>query len=312
MSDRSRLSRAAALVVFALPPAAARAQVVDYYHADGLGSVRVVTNAAGQASERRDYLPFGEDWSPPANPQPRAFTGKERDGETGLDYFDARYYGSRIARFTSVDPMQVPAAFRDPQQWNRYSYGRNNPLRFLDPTGRYVFEENTSDTDIEQFEKARTAAEQAARGEVGGGERADIDQAVYALGNRGDRGVVIRFGNIANGGQTTRDDAGVYHITLRSGQSAEQLAVSLAHEGEHVRQGIATGARWAATNDEDPAYRVSAWVAKGLGWKDLTFTVNGQDYTIWKKGQGTDGIDEGQLKSLIQASKVSNASILLH
>ena len=64
------------------------------------------------------------------------FTGKERDAETGLDYFGARYLSSAQGRFTSPDPvMSAPERLRDPQQFNRYAYARNNPLRFLDPTG---------------------------------------------------------------------------------------------------------------------------------------------------------------------------------
>jgi RHS repeat-associated protein len=313
MRSRYRLSPAAALLALVLPPSAALAQVVEYYHADGLGSIRVVTSAAGQTFERRDYLPFGEDWSPPANPQPRAFTGKERDGETGLDYFDARYYGSRIARFTSVDPVQVRAAFRDPQRWNRYSYARNNPLRFLDPTGEYVFEGDPLPEDVQEFKAALNAADQAAR-QNAGSERADIDNALSAFGREGDPSVVIRFGAPpGHGGETVRDPAtGVFRVTLRSKQGVEALAGVVAHEGEHIRQGrIAAAEGRAATNDEDAAYRISAWVAKGLGWNELTFVVNGQDYTIWRRGRGIGGIDEEQLKRLIPASKLSNGSILL-
>jgi hypothetical protein len=70
------------------------AQSVEYYHLDGLGNVRVVTNQAGQVVERHDYLPFGEEWCPGPPPlvcstvapgQPRRFTGQERDAETGFD-----------------------------------------------------------------------------------------------------------------------------------------------------------------------------------------------------------------------------------
>jgi len=65
------------------------------------------------------------------------FTDKERDIETGLDYFLARYYSSTQGRFTSVDPGSfVPA---DPQNWDRYSYVQNNPLKFIDPTGKDLF-----------------------------------------------------------------------------------------------------------------------------------------------------------------------------
>jgi RHS repeat-associated protein len=62
-------------------------------------------------------------------------TGKERDTETGLDYFLARYYSGAQGRFTTADPYMPSADTRDPQSWNRYVYARNNPLRFIDPNG---------------------------------------------------------------------------------------------------------------------------------------------------------------------------------
>jgi RHS repeat-associated protein len=63
------------------------------------------------------------------------FTGKERDAESGLDYFGARYYASSMGRFMSPDPLMASAKIWDPQTWNRYTYGRNNPLTMIDPTG---------------------------------------------------------------------------------------------------------------------------------------------------------------------------------
>lgn len=65
----------------------------------------------------------------------RQFTGKERDAETGLDYFGARYFSGAQGRFTSPDPKMFPNAIYDPQSWNKYSYTRNNPLRYVDPDG---------------------------------------------------------------------------------------------------------------------------------------------------------------------------------
>lgn len=62
-------------------------------------------------------------------------TGKERDAETGLDYFGARYFSGAMGRFTSPDRPFVDQVTGDPQSWNLYSYVRNNPLRHRDPTG---------------------------------------------------------------------------------------------------------------------------------------------------------------------------------
>jgi RHS repeat-associated protein len=135
------------LAVLVSLPSAAMAQVVEFYHLDALGSVRAVTNEQGGIVEQRDYLPFGEEWcgasgfcdpAAPGQGQPRRFTAKERDTETGLDYFGARYYRAPIARFTTIDPvLDTKASQEDSQRWNRYAHGRNNPLRYVDPDGRY-------------------------------------------------------------------------------------------------------------------------------------------------------------------------------
>ena len=63
-------------------------------------------------------------------------TSKERDNETGLDYFLARYYSNVQGRFTSVDPEQEGARTDDPQSWNGYGYARSSPLVYSDPDGR--------------------------------------------------------------------------------------------------------------------------------------------------------------------------------
>src|SRR5512135_1128461 len=65
----------------------------------------------------------------------RDSTGKERDWETGLDYFGARYFSGAQGRFSSADVPLLDQDPGDPQSWNLYGYVRNNPLRFVDPTG---------------------------------------------------------------------------------------------------------------------------------------------------------------------------------
>jgi RHS repeat-associated protein len=100
---------------------------------------------------RYDYLPFGEELGAgvgqrttgmgysAADSTEQKFTQKERDNESGLDYFLARYYSSAQGRFTSTDPVIVtPERFYDPQQLNLYAYTRNNPLHFIDPSGEIL------------------------------------------------------------------------------------------------------------------------------------------------------------------------------
>jgi RHS repeat-associated protein len=129
--------RLAIATLVTLLPAAVSAQVVEYYHLDLIGNVRAVTSQTGAHVERHDYLPFGEEWNVQPGTQPKRFTGKERDAETGFDYFGARYYGQKIGRFTTIDPVYTwRENLEDPQRWNRYAYVRNNPLRYVDPDGR--------------------------------------------------------------------------------------------------------------------------------------------------------------------------------
>jgi len=61
--------------------------------------------------------------------------GKQRDTESGLDNFGARYNASTIGRFMTPDPLMASAHTSNPQTWNRYAYGLNNPLRYVDPDG---------------------------------------------------------------------------------------------------------------------------------------------------------------------------------
>lgn len=77
------------------------------------------------------------------------FTGKERDSESGNDYFGARYYASSMGRMLTPDPSGLVFADQtNPQSFNLYAYVRNNPLNFTDPTGLYcAWEDGTSDDD---------------------------------------------------------------------------------------------------------------------------------------------------------------------
>ena len=82
-----------------------------------------------------------------ALPVSGGFTGKERDGETGLAYFGARYFSGAQGRFTSPDTPLADQCPQYPQSWNLYSYVRNNPLKFTDPTGQDCIYTNNSNSN---------------------------------------------------------------------------------------------------------------------------------------------------------------------
>jgi RHS repeat-associated protein len=110
-----------------------------YLSSDQLGSTRLVTDFSGSVVGRHDYLPFGEEVSPNTLDNiSQKFTGQERDSETGMDFFHARYFGAALGRFTSPDPANAGADITNPQSWNAYAYVLGNPLALVDPSGLEV------------------------------------------------------------------------------------------------------------------------------------------------------------------------------
>ena len=114
-----------------------------FYLGDWLATKRVEVGASGCISAYAG-LPFGDGLTPVSvrgyascvDATEHHFTGKERDTESGNDYFEARYYASSMGRFMSPDPVfGTIERVADPQQWNMYAYARNNPLTNTDPTG---------------------------------------------------------------------------------------------------------------------------------------------------------------------------------
>jgi RHS repeat-associated protein len=145
---------------------------IEWLISDQLGTPRMVIDQTGSLSgvRRQDYLPFGEEigegvggrttnqgYGQPDGVRNR-FTGKERDAETGLDYFMARYLSSSQGRFTSSDPIILSAArLNDPQQLNLYAYTRNNPLKFIDPFGEDI---ETTGVDLDRQRHAAAVSRQ--------------------------------------------------------------------------------------------------------------------------------------------------------
>ncbi len=116
-----------------------------HFAVNHLGTPQIITNAIGQINEIEHYWGFGglAGNTEPGNETQR-FTGHERDFHLNdnenddLDYMHARYCSPHLRRFLSVDPARSSAKPGVPQSWNRYSYARNNPVKFVDPDGKII------------------------------------------------------------------------------------------------------------------------------------------------------------------------------
>jgi RHS repeat-associated protein len=106
-----------------------------YYHYDGLGSVRNLSDGAGAVIASYTYSAFGNlRLLKGSSDNSFQFTGEQTDDETGLLYLRARYYDPSVGRFISRDP--VPGMDIIPQTLNRYSYVQNNSPNSADPSGK--------------------------------------------------------------------------------------------------------------------------------------------------------------------------------
>jgi RHS repeat-associated protein len=138
---------------------------IQWLVSDHLGTPRLIIDQTGTLAniKRHDYLPFGEEiWAGTSGRTAamgygagdlvrQQFTAKERDVETGLGFFEARYYSSIQGRFTSPDDFLNDTHVHDPASWNLYTYVRNNPLKLVDPTGEVVNGAGLTDAERQQL-----------------------------------------------------------------------------------------------------------------------------------------------------------------
>jgi RHS repeat-associated protein len=110
--------------------------IIQYVHADVLGSAVLLTDANGAIMHQYEYEAFGRmasDIGNIANETDYTFTNQEFDPESELYYYNARYYNPRLGRFNSRDT--VLGHVGDSLSRNLYIYVKNNPLKYTDPTG---------------------------------------------------------------------------------------------------------------------------------------------------------------------------------
>ena len=155
-----------------------------YYVADNIGSTALVTDASGNVLNESLFFPYGSERVVSHNDAANnyKFTGKERDPETGLDDFGARYYASNLGRFMTPDwdtkPASVPYAnFGDPQTLNLYSYVENEPLNQVDADGHAAASTSPASPSVsnECKEDYTDACAQANQTKITGQSVAQID-----------------------------------------------------------------------------------------------------------------------------------------
>ena len=108
---------------------------MHYYHGDQLGSTSLITDASGNVEETTKYYPFGALRSG-GNKTKYLYNGKELESATGLYDYCARQYNPLTMHF--IEPDTVIQDPYDPQMLNRYSYVKNNPVKYTDPTGHFI------------------------------------------------------------------------------------------------------------------------------------------------------------------------------
>jgi len=242
------------------------------------------TNLKGRAT-RQDYCPNLL--------QNYKFTGKERDAESGLDNFGARYDASSLGRFMTPDPLLNSGRPGNPQTWNRYAYVLNNPLRFTDPTGLWEWAANTCAGDdkkcnkkyqddqkkfrqgLKDLEKARDSYKQWSR------EHNRLNASLKAYGTENDgNNVTVGFGALpgSTAAQATpsADAKGnlSFNVTFDPSKVGNAAPVDIGHEGTHVSD--FENPWYAGAGPLEPlqleyrGYQTSSWVSQGLGAQTLT------------------------------------------
>ncbi len=213
---------------------------IFYYFADHLGTSRVVTNAAGTVLDDSDFYPFGGERAiVSSSGNTYKFTGKERDTESGLDNFGARYFGSNLGRFMSPDPPLLDQHIADPQSWNLYSYARNNPLSYIDPTGNAVEllgDEEQRKKELEFLKKSLGNDNAAANLYIN--EVKDGDKTRYFVGIKGDVGDFMKMGETSHDLANLVQNKNVVEFGLTSKDLSNQGGAVTYEKGEVGNQNV--------------------------------------------------------------------------
>lgn len=253
-----------------------------YYTPDNIGSTRIVTNGSGNVVYSAAFNPYGgiqQTWLDDFNPTPK-YSRKERDEETEMDYYGARYYEHFSYRWSSPDP--VPAIYDfDPKSLNLYAFTGDNPINSFDVFGLWTYQDGrTHDATfcrlVEWLKRYYP--------ELG---------SLFGVEGDPDDGIIVSFANLPDD-TLMQEDPGIdpssgkatFVLTIDPeygyrGTNGDYM-IAIAHEAVHywnyrlyadcLRQWPGLLKYFNITNreDEESAYRVSVEVAGSLGRREYS------------------------------------------
>jgi RHS repeat-associated protein len=275
-------------------------------------------------------LPFGDGLicNGSADPSPNHLTGKERDTETGLDYFGARYLSNAQGSFTSPDPLLNSGRPWLPQSWNKYAYSLNNPLRFYDPDGLWEWDtrcKNGDDVCQKNRQKFRDAVQQLrdalSKTKVVGDAYNALKKALDKIGTEHDNNSVrVAFSATQDKpGDTRPTFGGNIRITLNfslidnplttAGYKPSDPALGISeaglveHEGTHAAEGFASNIKWVFSAQERANWEGRANNAESLFYQ----TVNNDPYgVLWNTswiGPDKDKVEQKRREAVINETE---------
>jgi RHS repeat-associated protein len=211
------------------------------------------------------------------------FTGQERDTESGLDFFQARYYGGAHGRFLSPDEPLADQGASDPQSWNLYNYVRNNPLKYVDPSGYDCAYLNDNGDDIQEVDNNSNISECSDNG----GYWVDGPVNSLAVGDDGS----YQFGWFGDNGQGTFG-VRAYDSYIGPGEGRGQLP-----DGSVATLSLAGQM---ASPVADPGV-----IAQWYGLSIISGTIGAAGYAVYTAGTGVTAL-------AAETGAVATSAALLH